>query len=118
MLTGLIVDKKRYAQVFEYSNMCKPYRLKLYVTGDTPRSQRAIANLYRLCEQELPGQYQITIIDVLQNPQAAESEHILVTPTLIKEFPHPAQRIIGDLSYTQIVLAQLNVGIDFKNKDK
>ncbi|WP_446361280.1 circadian clock KaiB family protein [Coleofasciculus chthonoplastes] len=91
--------------------MCEQYQLKLYVTGDTTRSQRAIANLYRLCDQELPGQYKITVIDVTKSPQLAEAKHILVTPTLIKEFPNPVQRIVGDLSDTETVLWGLNIGI-------
>lgn len=102
-------NKQQYVKVIDYSNMCKQYQLKLYVTGDTPRSQRAIANLYRLCDQELPGQYKITIIDVTKSPQLAEAEHILVTPTLIKECPNPAQRIVGDLSDTETVLWGLNI---------
>lgn len=111
MLTSLVLDKKQYGKAFDYSSMCKQYQLKLYVTGDTPRSQRAIANLYRLCDQELPGQYQITVIDVTKSPQLAEAEHILVTPTLVKEFPNPVQRIVGDLSDTETVLWGLNIGI-------
>jgi circadian clock protein KaiB len=112
MLTSPVRHKKKYGQVRDYSSMCERYRLKLYVTGNTPRSQRAIANLYRLCEQELPGQYKITVIDVLKSPQLAEAEHILVTPTLIKEFPNPVQRIVGDLSDSQTVFWGLSIGVD------
>ena len=111
MLRNSVLDHKKYGKVREHPSMCKRYRLKLYVTGDTPRSQCAIANLYRLCEQELPSQYKITVIDVLQSPQLAEAEHILVTPTLIKEFPNPVQRIVGDLSDTKTVLWGLSIGV-------
>ena len=76
----------------------QPYILKLYITGSSPRSERAIANLVRLCEQELADNYELSIIDVLEQPHLAEQEKILVTPTLIKEVPPPAQRIIGDLT--------------------
>lgn len=85
------------------------YIFKLYVTGTSPRSERAIANLVRLCEQELPGSYELSIIDVLEQPHLAEQEKILVTPTLIKEVPPPGQRIIGDLSDTEILVRGLDI---------
>ncbi len=89
--------------------MAERYLLKLYITGNTPRSRRAIANLQRFCEEELQGNGEVTVIDVLEQPQLAEDEHILVTPTLIKEFPLPMQRIIGDLSDSQTVLFGLSI---------
>lgn len=85
------------------------YILKLYVTGDTPRAQRAIATLKRLCEEELGGQYEMIVIDVLERPQLAEDERILATPTLIKQLPPPLRRIIGDLSDTEKVLLGLDL---------
>ncbi len=74
------------------------YMIKLYVTGQTARSQRAIANLRRICEEELSGRYELVVIDILERPQLAEDEKILATPTVVKELPHPIRRIIGDLS--------------------
>jgi circadian clock protein KaiB len=85
------------------------FLLKLYVTGDTPRAERAIANLRQICEQELPGQYELIIVDVLENPQQAEEEKIMVTPTLVRELPPPRRRIIGDLTDTARVLLGLNL---------
>jgi circadian clock protein KaiB len=85
------------------------YLLKLYITGQTPRSERAVANLHRVCEQELGGQYDFVIIDVLEHPQLAEDEKILATPTLIKVLPPPLRRIIGDLSDTERVLLGLDL---------
>ncbi len=85
------------------------YILKLYITGQTPRSQRAIANLRRICEEELKGQYEMVVIDVLERPQLAEDEKILATPTLVKELPLPIRRIIGDLSDTEKVLIGLDL---------
>ncbi|MDJ0599714.1 MAG: circadian clock KaiB family protein [Crocosphaera sp.] len=90
------------------------YLLKLYITGNTINSQRAIANLFRICREELQDQYTIEIIDVLEQPQTAEREKILVTPTLIKQLPPPLQRIIGDMSNTQKVL----LGLDLVSQDK
>lgn len=85
------------------------YLLKLYITGQTPRSARAIANLRRICEEELGGRYELIIIDILERPQLAEDERILATPTLIKELPLPMRRIIGDLSATEKVLLGLDL---------
>jgi circadian clock protein KaiB len=88
------------------------YLLKLYVTGKTPRTEKAIANLRRICEEDLHGQYELQIIDVLQNPQLAEDEKILATPTLIKRLPPPLRRVIGDLSDKEKVLLGLDVWPD------
>ena len=91
--------------------------LKLYVTGQTPKSERAIANMKSICENELAGQYELVIIDVLERPQLAEDEKILATPTLIKVLPPPLARVIGDLSDTEKVLVGLNME-PFQNSKK
>ena len=65
------------------------YVLKLYVSGSTPRTQLAVANLRRICEAELGAQYDLEIIDVLEHPQIAEDQRILATPTLVKQLPPP-----------------------------
>ena len=83
--------------------------LKLYVTGATPRAETAIANLKRICEQELGGQYHLEIIDVIEHPDLAESDKILATPTLIKQLPPPLRKVIGDLSDKEKVLLGLEV---------
>jgi circadian clock protein KaiB len=88
------------------------YILRLYVTGKTPRAEQAIANLRRICEEDLHGQYELQIIDVLEHPQLAEDEKILATPTLIKRLPPPLRRVIGDLSDKEKVLLGLNVWPD------
>ena len=85
------------------------WKLKLYVTGRTQRSERAIANLRRICETELRGAYELDIIDVLERPQLAEDEKILATPTLIKKLPEPMRRLIGDLSQVDTVLLGLDM---------
>jgi circadian clock protein KaiB len=85
------------------------FLLKLYVTGQSPRAQTAIANLQRICDEELEGAYELEIIDVLENPEAAEDDKILATPTLIKQLPPPLRRIIGDLSNKEKVLLGLHV---------
>jgi circadian clock protein KaiB len=85
------------------------YLLTLYVTGTSPRTQVAIDNLNRICGQELEGLYEVEIVDVLENPQRAEDERILATPTLIKKLPLPLRRVIGDLSDKDKVLLGLEV---------
>ena len=85
------------------------FKLRLYITGKTPKAERAIANLKEICEKELKGLYELSIIDVLENPQLAENEKILATPTLIKDLPPPLRRIIGDLSDREQVLLGLNL---------
>jgi circadian clock protein KaiB len=79
------------------------------VTGASSRTSTAIANLRRICEQELEGQYDLEIIDVQQFPDLAEDEKILATPTLIKSLPLPLRRVIGDLSDTEKVLLGLEL---------
>lgn len=94
-------------------------RLKLYVTGHSASSERAIHNLKRIVEQEPPGQYEVIIVDVLERPQLAEDEKILATPTLVKEAPPPVRRIIGDLSDTEKVLLGLDLdGMKYQESAK
>jgi circadian clock protein KaiB len=80
------------------------YVLKLFITGQTPRSTYAIANLTRICRDTLHDQYEVLIIDVPEQPELAEEDKVLATPTLIKAFPPPVRRIIGDLSDAQKVI--------------
>ena len=83
--------------------------LKLYITGRTTRSEIAMANLKDLFDNELAGQYELEVIDVLESPQLAEDERILATPTLIRKLPDPVRRIIGDLSNREQVLLGLDL---------
>ncbi len=88
----------------------KAWELRLYVAGQTPKSLAALANLRRICEEHLAGQYSIEIIDLLKNPQLASGDQILAIPTLVRRLPEPVKKIIGDLSKTERVL----VGMDLK----
>jgi len=83
--------------------------LKLYVTGETTSSVRAINNLKRLMEEGFKDKYILKIIDVLRYPQLAEDEKIIATPTLIKELPPPLRRLIGDLSEKEKVIMGLDL---------
>jgi circadian clock protein KaiB len=86
-----------------------PYMLKLFVAGSSNGAGRAIVNLKRLCEEDLFGRYQLVVIDVLRQPEIAEQEKVLATPTLIKSAPPPLSRIIGDLSNRQNLLAGMGL---------
>ena len=84
-------------------------RLRLYVAGQTPRSVAAIANLEKICQQHLQGRYEIEVIDLLRNPRLARDHQILAVPTLVRQIPLPARKIIGDLSNVERVLVGLDV---------
>ena len=88
------------------------YELRLYVTGMTARSARAIANLKQICEEHLKGRYDLQVVDIYQHPKLTEGEQIIAVPTLIKKLPLPMRRIIGDLSDRERVLS----GLDLKPK--
>jgi circadian clock protein KaiB len=87
----------------------KTYILKLYVAGNTPNSIRALKTLNQILEEELQGVYALKVIDVLKNPQLAEEDKILATPTLAKVLPPPVRKIIGDLSDREKVLIGLDL---------
>jgi circadian clock protein KaiB len=85
------------------------YVLRLFVSGFTPRSQRAIGNLQRICERCLAGRYRIEVIDLYKSPGLAHDEQIIATPTLLRLLPLPRRRIIGDLSQLDKVLHALDI---------
>ena len=85
------------------------YRLRLFVTGTTPRSARAIQNIRTICEDHLPGRYDLDVIDIYQHPEHVKAEQIVVTPTLVKQSPFPVRKLIGDLSDKDRVLAALDI---------
>jgi circadian clock protein KaiB len=85
------------------------YILRLYVTGSTPRSLKAIYNLKRFCEEHLPDDYELEVIDIYEDPDAARAEQIIAAPTLIKRLPAPLRRFVGDLSNPQKLLIGLGI---------
>ncbi len=89
--------------------MTAQYRLRLFISGSTPRSTRAIENLRRICEEHLEGAYDLEIIDVYENPEATRDLQVIATPTLIKLLPEPSRRTIGDMSDRDRVLAGLSL---------
>jgi circadian clock protein KaiB len=85
------------------------WQLRLYVAGQSPKSLRAFANLKELCEEHLPGRYEIEVIDLIEHPALARSDDILAIPTLVRRLPAPLRKIIGDLSDTERVLVGLRL---------
>ena len=85
------------------------YVLRLYVTGMTPRSARAIASIRALCEEHLQGRYSLQVVDIYQHPQQTREEQIIAAPTLIKRLPLPLRRMVGDLSNRERVLFGLDL---------
>lgn len=97
---------------FERALAARPqevHRLRLYVTGASRRSLHAIANLKHLCEEHLLGRYELEVIDLYQQPEDATRAQVIVAPTLVKLFPLPVRRLIGDLSNQQDVLRLLGL---------
>jgi circadian clock protein KaiB len=89
------------------------YILRLYVTGATPQSIRAITNIKKICEEYLKNRYTLEIIDIYQQPHLAEGDQIVAAPTLIKKLPAPLKKLIGDMSNIDKVL----LGLDLKTED-
>jgi len=88
------------------------WELRLYIAGQTRRSVAALANLKRICEEHLVGLYRLEVIDLLVDPQRAQTDQILAIPTLVRTLPEPIKKIIGDLSDTERVL----VGFDLRSR--
>jgi circadian clock protein KaiB len=85
------------------------WELRLYVTGRSPSCLRAIENLRLACEQHLAGRHRIEVVDLLENPSRAADDQILAAPTLVRQYPPPVRKIVGDLSDTDRLLAGLQL---------
>ena len=92
------------------------WELRLYVTGQSPNSIRAIENLRRTCEEHMPGRYRIEVVDLLENPKLAVNDQILAVPTVVRKLPVPIRKIVGDLSDTDRLLVGLQVRIPERSR--
>ena len=88
------------------------YVLRLYITGTTPKSLNAIANIKKICEEHLQGRYDLEVVDIYQQPSLAAGKQIVAVPTLIKKLPLPLRKLIGDMSNTEHIL----LGLDLQSK--
>ena len=94
------------------SDDAEKWQLRLYTAGQTPKSLAAFRNLKKVCEEHLPGRYEIEVIDLLANPRLAKDHQIVAIPTLVRKLPDPIRKIIGDLSDVDRTL----VGLDLRPK--
>jgi circadian clock protein KaiB len=94
------------------SSKKRKFQLRLYVAGQTPKSLRAFDNLKRICEEHLPGQYNIEVIDLIKQPKLGREDQIMAIPTVVRRLPPPLRKLIGDLSNTERVL----VGLQMKSR--
>lgn len=85
------------------------WELRLYIAGQSPNSIAAVANLKRICDDQLRGKYRIEVIDLLEKPQLAKGDQIVAIPTLVRRLPPPVKKIIGNLSKTDRVLVGLDI---------
>jgi circadian clock protein KaiB len=100
---------KRKIKTIPVKAVKQNYILRLFITGILPNSVRAVVNIKAICEQHLKGRYELEIIDIYQQPSFTLSENIIAVPVLIKKFPLPEGRVIGDLSDATLVLKELNL---------
>jgi circadian clock protein KaiB len=105
-------DSKKALEKAVIDRGSQKYILHLYISGLTPRSTRAVENLHKICEEHLKGSYELEVIDIFQQMDAARSQQIIAAPTLIKKLPLPLRKFIGDLSDTERIL----VGLEVKDK--
>jgi circadian clock protein KaiB len=87
----------------------RKYLLKLYITATTPRSILAVSNIRRLCEEHMPGRFELEVIDISKHPEIAKKEQLIGAPTLIKLLPLPIRKFIGDMSNTERLIVGLNL---------
>jgi circadian clock protein KaiB len=91
------------------TNTSFTYKLRMYVTGASPNSAKAITNIKNICETHLSGMYDLEIIDIYQEPLKAQTEQVIALPMLVKSLPLPFKRLIGDMSDTKKVLKALGL---------
>ena len=90
----------------------KMYRLRLFVTGQTPRSASSLHNLKEVCDEYLAGKFELEVVDIYQQPELAREAQIIAAPTLIKMLPLPLRKLVGDLSNRK----QVMIGLDIKDE--
>ncbi len=103
--------KEEFEQALQEAGNEK-YLLRLYITGITPKSKRAIQSIKKICEENLNGRYELEVIDIYQQPSLAKDEQIVAVPTLIKKLPIPMRTLIGDMSNKERIL----IGLDLRPK--
>jgi circadian clock protein KaiB len=108
------IDERKKFEKKLRSSQDEKYLLRLYITGATPKSTRAIMNVKKICEEHLKGRYELEVVDLYQQPILAKGEQIIAAPTLLKKLPLPLRKFIGDMSNTERIL----VGLDLMPKSE
>ena len=103
-----------FERLLRKASATQRYVLKLFITGTSPRSMRAVENIRALCDEHLAGRYDLEVVDIYQQPTEARGEQIIAAPTLIRKLPKPLRRMVGDLSDQRKVL----VGLDLRERNK
>lgn len=109
MTTKLTASKPAPRQAGRSKAKAKIMILRLYVAGHTPKSVAALANLRKICDEHLAGQYKLKVIDLLKYPKLARGDQIVAIPALVRKLPLPVRRILGDLSNAELVLIALDL---------
>jgi circadian clock protein KaiB len=114
MKRSVIASEKKPLSLEELERSSEPvasevFELRLYVAGQTPRSVAAFANLKKICEEHLPGRYNIEVVDLVKHPHLAAGDQILAIPTLVRKLPQPIRKIVGDLRDTERALVGLQI---------
>ena len=104
-----ISDRENSGKDPEEEQFQPVFYLRLFVSGSSSRSQQAIQNIREICEQYLPGRYELEIIDVSQHPEKTREYQVLALPTLLKELPEPLRKVVGDLSEKEKVLEAMDI---------
>jgi circadian clock protein KaiB len=107
--SAVLDSKIAFEKLLKNADTIQHYQLRLYITGTTPRSAQAVANIRSLCEEYLAGHHDLEVIDIYQQPTEAAKEQIIAAPTLVKQLPNPPRRLIGDLSDRGKVIIGLNL---------
>jgi len=107
-----VIDSNKSFERVLKKPLKEKYVLRLYVTGMTPKSTRAIQNIKKICDEELHGRCDLEVIDIYQRPVLAQGEQIIATPTLVKKLPLPLRRFIGDMADAERIV----LGLDLKPK--
>jgi len=109
MKSPSIAEQSRKWEATLQNTAEEKYCLRLYVTGTTPKSNRAVTNIKRICEAHLKGRYTLEVVDIYQQPVLAKGEQIIAAPTLIKRLPLPLRKFIGDMTNTDRILLGLDL---------
>jgi len=110
-----IDSSQEFEKILQQAGSGQRFVLRLYVTGSTVRAGQAVANVRSLCEEYLPGRYDLEVVDIYQQPGEAAKGQIVAAPTLVKELPFPVKRLIGDLSDRDKVIVGLNLANEVRD---